>query len=394
MTILYLIPGMYRAAGMERVLANKANWFAAQGHEIIIATTDQRNRPSAFRMNPSIRQTDLDINYEENNGGSFADKLIHYPGKQLRHRKALKELLLRERPDIVISMYGNDAAFLPGLVTEINRSIGRKCSAAQGIRKAPIRTVLEIHFSRFKRIQYGRKGIWALADRFRSWNDLRIVKRFDRFVVLTEEDAGYWGALQNLRVIPNARTFTVEKPAALENKMVIAAGRYNSQKQFEALIDAWSLLAREFSDWTLRIAGDGEDKAFLERKIADYRIQDKVVLGPEKDMKAAYLNSSILAMSSRYEGLPMVLLEAQACGLPIVSYACKCGPKDVITDGVDGYLVEEGNVTDLADKLFSLMADADLRKSMGEAAFKSSERYDEESVMARWDSLFNELLQS
>lgn len=373
MKLIYLIAGTYRAAGMERVLANKANAWVKDGHEVLIVTTDQRGQDSAFQMDSRIRMVDLGINYEVNNGGSFINKLVHYPAKQIKHKKALRKLLKKEKADIVVSMFCNDAGFLPKI-------------------KDGSKKVLEIHFSRYKRLQYGRTGIWAIADNLRSKNDLRTVKRFDKFVVLTEEDKGYWGNLQNMTVIPNARTFTVDTPATLDSKTVIAVGRYNFQKQFESLIDAWKLLAKEFSDWTLRLAGDGEERAFLERRIADYGLQGKVILGPEKDMRSAYLNSSILAMTSRFEGLPMVLLEAQACGLPIVSYACKCGPKDVVTDGVDGFLVEEGNVTDLADRLFTLMNDVDLRKKMGDAAYKASTRFDEKLIMSKWKALFEELL--
>lgn len=372
MTILYLIAATYRPAGMERVLAAKANWLAAHGYDIIVATTDQMGRPNAFEFDERIRFVDLGINYEENNGQSFLDKLIHYPGKQLRHRSRLKALIKKEKPDVIVSMFCNDAAFIPSIA-------GRA------------RTVLEIHFSRFKRLQYGRTGIWALADRLRSWNDLRTVRRFDRFVVLTEEDKGYWGELPNITVIPNPRTFTTDSPATLDSKTVIAVGRYNFQKQFDALIRAWALLKRDFPDWTLRIAGDGEEKASMLWSIAEHGIEDRVILGPEKDMQSAYRNSSILAMSSRFEGLPMVLLEAQAMGLPIVSFACKCGPKDVITDGVDGYLVPEGDVTTLADRLFQLMSDADLRHHMGAAAYKASERFDENVIMDKWIHLFAEL---
>lgn len=375
MTLLYLIAATYRPAGMERVLAAKANWLAAHGHDIIVATTDQKGRPHAFEFDRKIRFFDLGIGYEDNNGGSFLDKLIHYPQKQWKHRKALNRLIKSERPDIVISMFCNDASFTPSLA-----------------RKYGAKSVLEIHFSRFKRLQYGRTGIWALADRLRSWNDLRTVRRFDRFVVLTEEDKGYWGELPNITVIPNPRTFTTDSPATLDSKTVIAVGRYNFQKQFDALIRAWALLKRDFPNWTLRIAGDGEEKGSMLWSIAEHGLEDKVILGPETDMENAYRNASILAMSSRFEGLPMVLLEAQAMGLPIVSFACKCGPKDVITDGVDGYLVPEGDVTGLADRLFTLMADPQLRKSMGAAAYKASERFDEEKIMTLWADLFESLI--
>ena len=361
MKLIYLIPGTYRAAGMERVLAEKANWLACHGYEVMIVTCEQKGRQPAFEFDSRIRFEDLAIGYEENNGGSFADKLIHYPAKQCRHRKALEALLKREKADIVISMFGNEAGFLP--------------SIKDGSRK-----VLEVHFSRFKKLQYGRKGLWALADRWRTRQDALTASKYDRFVVLTEEDSGYWGPLGNIRVISNPRTFTFEKPASLESKTVLAVGRYTHQKGFDMLLEAWKKI--DTTGWTLRIAGSGEPLG---------EVPSNVITGPSPDIKDEYLNAAFLVMSSRYEGLPMVLLEAQAAGLPAVSFTCKCGPKDVITDGKDGILVPEGDINGLASGMRKLMDDKELRHSMGEAAFRNSDRYDKEAIMAKWESLFREL---
>ena len=104
-----------------------------------------------------------------------------------------------------------------------------------------------------------------------------------------------------------------------------------------------------------------------------------------------YRQASLLVMSSRYEGLPMVLLEAQSFGLPIVSFACKCGPKDVITEGEDGFLVPKGSISVLADRILKLMENEDLRKRMGETALKSSYRFMESAIMQRWEKLFDSL---
>lgn len=374
MKLIYTIAATYNSGGMERVLANKANWLVRNGYEISILTTDQKGRSSFFDFDPRIRFYDLGINYEENNGMSFLNKLIHYPFKQWKHKKALKKLLRELKADVVVSMFCNDASILPMI-------------------KDGSRKVLEIHFSRFKRQQYGRKGIWKIADEIRSINDLKVVSRFDRFVVLTEEDKGYWGDLDNIQVIPNARTFVLERPAELKEKRVIAVGRYCYQKALDRLIDAWDIVCRSVDDWKLHLVGDGEDRVGLQTQIDRLGLSDKVVLGcAETDMKSVYANASILALSSRYEGLPMVLLEAQAAGLPIVSFECKCGPKDVITDGGDGYLVEEGNVAQLAEKLLKLINDEELRRRMGAEAYRNSERFSEEKVMAQWVELFNEVI--
>lgn len=373
MKIIYCIAGTCHSGGMERVLANKANYLTGHGYEVVIVTTDQRGLPPFFPLDGQIRCIDLGINYEENNGKPFANKLLHYPLKQYRHQKRLAAILEQEKPDVTISMFCNDAGF----ITRIN----------DGSKK-----VLEIHFSKFKRLQYNRKGLWRLADLWRSKQDEKTVRRFDKFVVLTEEDKGYWGNLPNITVIPNANTFATSQAAALENKKVIAIGRYTYQKGFERLIEAWNILSPGFPGWKLDIIGNGEERDKLQDLIHAYHLDGQVTLvSPTKSIDKVYLDASVLVMSSRYEGLPMVLLEAQAFGLPIVSFACKCGPKDIVANGETGFLVEENDIEGLARQLVKVMKDKNLRKQMGRKAKEASLRYAEDAVMAKWTALFDSL---
>ena len=352
------------------MLANKANWLVEHGYDVVIVTTDQRGEQPFFALDGRIRCHDLGVNYEENNGAGFLNKLLNYPAKQRKHKRLLREVLAKEAPDVTVSMFCNDVSFIAGL-----KEGGKK--------------VLEIHFGKLKRLQYGRKGLWRLADIWRTRQDERLVRRFDRFVVLTEEDRGYWGDVPGMVVIPNARTYTPQECAALDSRRVIAVGRYTHQKGFERLIEAWRLLSGRVQGWRLDIIGDGEERAALQGLIDAYGLEASVTLTrPTNDMPAVYNSASLVAMSSRYEGLPMILVEAQAYGLPIVSFDCKCGPADVVKDGVTGYLVPEGDIEALAQRLEVLMRDDELRKQMGTAAREASERYSVERVMARWVELF------
>lgn len=372
MKLLCNIAGTYRPAGMERVLTNKANWFAAHGYEVIIVTTDQKERKPYFELDPSIRCIDLGIGYEDNNGGSLLNKIINYPFKQRRHYKKLKALMLKERPDVTISMFCNDVSLIPKI-------------------KDGSKKILEVHFSRFKRLQYGRTGLWGIVDKWRSDNDVRLADKFDAFVVLTKEDSGYWNT-DNIRYIPNARTFENVTPANLDNKKVITVGRYSYQKGYDLLIKVWDEVHKHYPDWTLDIIGDGEEREKLQKMIDDLNLAGSVCLKHSTPQIAQeYQNASIVALSSRYEGLPMILLEAQTFGLPIVSFKCKCGPQDVITNGVDGYLVDEGDIKGMADRIMALIKDVRRRKVMGKAAIISSKRYSEDTIMQKWVDLFNEL---
>ena len=137
------------------------------------------------------------------------------------------------------------------------------------------------------------------------------MRKYSRFVVLTEEDREYWGDTGNIRVIPNPVTFHPTAPAPLDTKTVVAVGRYSHQKGLERLISAWGMVPK--NDWKLRLVGDGENREQLERQIDAFGLQESVRLGREEsDMASVYDGASIVALSSRYEGLPMVLLEALA----------------------------------------------------------------------------------
>lgn len=370
MKLVYCINSVSNSGGMERVLSNKVNYWVNLGVQVYVVTTDQRNKQKFFNFDPKVTFFDLGINYGDNNEGSVIKKIANYPFKVFRNYTKLKKLLKVINPDIVISMFDNDVWVVPFI--------------NDGSKK-----VLEIHFSKYWRKAMRRTGLWRVADSIRTWMNNYIIDRFDKFVVLTEEDKELWGYRKNIVVIPNALTFDSSDTSKLNSKRVLAIGRLDFQKNFQELIDIWSNIAKDFPTWNLTIIGGGKDKDALERRISDMNLNDSVsIVAPTRNVEMWYLDSSIYAMTSRYEGLPMVLIEAQSMGLPIISYACHCGPRDVITDGEDGFLIKYGDKDSFASKLREMMSDTDKLKSMGGKAKENSKRFDEDFVMDKWMKLF------
>jgi Glycosyltransferase len=368
MKIVYTIAGLFRPAGMERVLTEKATRLAESGHEITIVTTEQKGRPVVFPLPETVKTVDLNIGYEDDNG-RLLSKLLRHPWRQLRHRLRLGRLLRAIKPDVTISLFCNDERFLPSL--------------RDGSKK-----VLEVHFSAFKRLQYGRNGLWGLLDKVRAKGDLRAVRRFDKFIVLTEEDKGYWGNPENAVVIPNPLPFEVTEPAALESKRLAAVGRLCYQKSFDRLLEAWKIVSPQVPGWTLSIFGDGEERESLERLAEGLPVKFE---GNVTDAEKIYRDTSLIVLTSRYEGLPMVLIEAQAYGIPAVSFDCKCGPSDVIADGVNGILVKEGDVEGFAAAMLSLLNNPDKLHEMGRAAFAGASKWSPEKIISQWMHLLENL---
>ena len=373
MKIVYCLPGLFNSAGMERVITNKANYLARRGYEVVIITTEQKGRSVFFSLHPAIRTLDLGINYSDDANKNIFSKTICFLKKRRWHQRSLTKYLLSESPDITISTFGTEATFLHKIQDKSKK-------------------VIEIHFSKYFRLQYDRKGLWRWVDKLRSWQDERLISCYDKFVVLTNEDKGYWGNYSNIIVIPNFITSVPLRQSNVENKICLAVGRLTYQKGFDLLIKAWSIVKARFPDWQLQIYGSGELYADLNHLVNELHMNEVVKInGATNKIDQIYLNASMLSISSRYEGFSMVLLEAHSYGLPVVSFTCKCGPRDLIKDGVDGFLVPDNDVKSLATKMMLLMENESMRKQMGQAAHQSSLEYTEEKIMAKWIHLFESL---
>ena len=377
MKIIYCNHSVYNPGGMERVMLNKIRWMVERlGWEVMIVTTDQKGRPPFYPVPEGVRMVDLGINYSDDNDKHPLRKIAGYLRRRRLHKKRLTQLLMRERADVVVSLYPSESSFIPDI--------------PDGSRK-----VLELHFCKFFRLQYGRHGLLGWIDRRRTRQDEDIVRRFDRFVVLTREDRGYWGQMPNITVIPNAALPMGEHRSTGERKRIIAVGRLDYQKGFDRLLQAWQLVQRtgRYGEWRLDIFGQGEWRGMLENFIRDNGMEATAcVNAPTKDIAREYAESAMLVMSSHYEGFPMVMIEAMACGLPVVAFDFKCGPKDIVRDGRNGILVPNDDIAALAQGMMRMMDDDDARRRMSDEARKVVDEYSEARVMGMWKELFEDLV--
>jgi glycosyltransferase involved in cell wall biosynthesis len=226
----------------------------------------------------------------------------------------------------------------------------------------------------------------------------RYYPRLDALAVLTEQDLrDYSGLFRSGRPVvarmPNAVPALDGGRADTTAKTAIAAGRLTRQKGFDRLIPAWAPIARTHPDWRLEIYGKGPERDALQELIDDHGLTDTVrLMGPTDRLGHAFAQSSIFVLSSRREGLPMVILEAMSKGLPVVSFDCPTGPAEVVVSDRNGVLVPDGDVPGMTAALHRLIADDDLRARLGTAALETAAQYDMEVIGHTWLDLIERLL--
>ncbi len=375
MKLIYCHADVYNPGGMERVLLNKLRGWVERGYETMLVTTDQHGRPPFYEFPPEVRMVDLGINYKDDNDKNPIAKTLGYLRRRKKHREALTELLMRERPDIVVSLFPSESSFIPDI--------------QDGSLK-----MLELHFNKLFRLQYNRKGLLGLADRIRTKQDEKLVRKFDNFIVLTRQDAEMWGNLPNLSVMPNAAVTMPHIEHKPGNHRVIAVGRLDYQKGFDRLLDAWALVPAELRKfWHLDIFGQGEWEEKLKQQIVTLGIGESAAVNkPTDKIFDEYAASDFLVMTSHYEGFPMVMIEAMACGVPTVCFDFLCGPRDIIANGINGIVVPEGDLQALATAMQQLMEHPEQLKHLSDQAKRISEEYSQEVIMKRWDLFMNDQL--
>ena len=377
MRIVYCIDNLFRVGGIERVTITKANALAnIEGNNIWIICCLNNEMP-VFPIDEKVHIVSLDINYHDHDWEmSRFQQLINIWQKKKEHRRKMKDILLLINPDIVVSTGGLEKSFLHSFS-----------------RKFPFVCIRESHFvSNYKILGattlYSKivNGISYLFERYYT-------HQYNITVVLTNEDKErFWKTNNKVVVIPNPMTSSHTQRSMLTTNTVIAAGRLAKQKNFSSLLRSWRFVHQKHADWTLEIWGDGTERNHLEQMTVELQLQGSArIMGVTYDVFSKMAQASIFVLSSLYEGFALVILEAMSCGLPVVSYACPCGPKDIITEGKDGYLVPTGDEERLAEKICFLIEHEDIRREMGMAAAEKSKQYAIEPIIRQWMTLFSEL---
>ena len=389
MKIVYCLFGTYSTGGIERVTSVKANWLAEHGYEVYLVTTGHAGRSSYYPLHPSIKHIDLGLCYDEAGELSrFATYRRNYP-KYRRHREELEKLFADIRPDIAVAAGWHEGSFLFQLKDGSKKIIEHHGWRHANVALYPVYLRELGHVTAMTRFKYWLRTLWG---NLMTYKQGRYDRQFDRLVVLTEEDKTYCSHCPTTSVIPNPITTPSLEVSPLSDKVILAVGRLDNQKNFPELIDIWALIAKEYPDWKLRIVGEGYTDVRILKKVKEHGLEEQFELCPfTKEIQKHYLSASIYAMTSAFEGLPLVLVEAESMGLPLVSYACPCGPRDIIRDGQDGFLVEPGDKETFAARLRQLIEDEELRRRMGQAAKINSQRFSLEHVMKQWVDLFAEL---
>ncbi|MEU7382708.1 MULTISPECIES: glycosyltransferase [unclassified Streptomyces] len=219
----------------------------------------------------------------------------------------------------------------------------------------------------------------------------RYYKDVDRLLALTQEDADRWVSegMNNVGFMPNPLPIAPGTPSPRTEKVVVSIGRLSHEKGVDLLLEAWAEAAPKQPGWTLRIHGSGESEALLRRQCAELGLKDSVdFAGQTDDVPGALRASSVFVQSSRGEGFPLVLLEAMATGVPCVAFDCAPGVREIVTHERDGLLARPGNTSELARHLVRLMADEQVRDTMGDQALRSVQRFDPDVITGRWEELF------
>lgn len=360
MKILYIVPKINNEGGVARVLSVKANYLTENfGYDVHILTQNGGDKPLFYSFNDKIALHDMVL---RGNKTSFL----------LQYVQALKKALSTIKPDIIVVCDNGFKAYTIPFILK---------------RDTPI--IFECHGSKY--IEEKEQTKYFSGTKIKLLFKEFSANKFSKFVALSKESLKEWN-VENGVVISNPLEFKTSRFADLKSKKVIFVGRHSYEKGIDRLLQIWQKVIQKHPDWSLEIYGKSNENKELQKLSNSLNINDNVAFfEPIRNIHDKYLEASIMAMTSRTEGFGMVLIEAMANGLPVIAYDCPCGPRAIIQNNENGFLVENGNLDSFVQKMELLIKDENLRMQMGKKAQESVKRYDVDTIMQKWKALFEEI---
>ena len=380
MKIVYIYHSFIFKGGIERVFCDKMNYLAKNtNYDITFITFEQGTHPYAYDLDKRVKVIDINCRFAELWKYSIIKRSILKFFLKRKTKRCLSETLKKERPDIVIST-----------TEDIKYNY---C-----IFNLPYRFIVESHVHMKEIIKSSTKKqffIHSISKIFFKWK-LSKINKCKLLVALTDADKRDWSKVINsdIIIIPNILTFYPDKITdySKRSKRILCVGRLTKQKGFDLMIKVWAKIADKHKDWKVDIYGDGDLRDTLNELINNYGLNDSITLHPStSNIYNEHMDSSIFAFSSRFEGFGLVLIEAMSCGVPCISFDCPHGPSEIITNGRNGLLVQNGNIDEFANSLDSMINNYEQRKFMSINARIDSQKYKRENIMPQWIELFETL---
>lgn len=363
--ILILANHIDGLGGVERVAHGLSAGLAARGYDVALRGIRPTAGPSAT-MTMEGYSTGFLSSRRERPEGERPHPAVQRRSMRAEAVSALRQVLKEYSDGVVICMQVYAMEHL--------KEIG-----IEAIMDAGTRIIGQYHWS---------------YDGARSASDYdrisRTYRQIDKFLLLTQTDAVAFSRnnFNNTGAMANPLWLRPMDPPAERAKRVVTLSRYDEVKQLDHALRAWATVAGDFPDWRLELYGEGALRPDLEKLIDELGIADSAALmGSTDDVQGVLLDSRISVLSSLFEGLPMVLAESLACGVPAVAYDCAPGVSEIITDGKDGKVVPLNHIQGLSSALRELMADESLVESMGAHGQQSAARYAPDRIIDEWEDL-------
>jgi glycosyltransferase involved in cell wall biosynthesis len=379
MKIVYIIYSISNLTGIERMFVSQMNFLAEHyGDDVTLLTYDQGDAADGYPLSEKVNHLDFNIKkFHIYRYPRCIHPLVLWKWNR-KLRRCITSTVTDLNPDIVVcSSYE---------ISEMRIVLSLK----------HVKRVVQIHSSYLQsgggfRTRHIEKSIVLWYKRNILFHRIvGLVHRFDKIVTLTQGDAELWNS-PKVSVIPNSLVIKSSIGRVVREKKVVAVGSLLMVKGFDMLLEVWRKIYRKHMDWHLEITGEGLDESYLLEQMSD--MPNVRILPRTRDIADRYLSGEIFAMTSRFEGFGLVLLEAMSFGLAPAAFDCDFGPREIITEGVDGFLVPVGDIDRMAERIEYLMDHDNVRHQMAAAAVEKSKIYHPDKIMPQFEQLYKSLIE-